>query len=70
MNINIAIKQATLLLKKFDIKSPLLDSEILMSKAIQKDRKFIILNQNYIVDKVSLNFFKSLINQRSFGTPV
>ena len=70
MNINIAIKQATLFLKKFDIKSPLLDSEILMSKAIQKDRKFIILNQNYKVDKVSLNFFKNLINQRSFGTPV
>ena len=70
MNINIAIKQATLLLKKFDIKSPLLDSEILMSKAIQKDRKFIILNQNYIVDKVSLNFFKSLISQRSSGMPV
>tara|TARA_B100000989_G_scaffold112217_1_gene82357 strand:+ start:11953 stop:12795 length:843 start_codon:yes stop_codon:yes gene_type:complete len=70
MNIDIAIKQATLLLKKFDIKSPLLDSEILMSKAIQKDRKFIILNQNYEINKTSLNFFKSLISQRSLGMPI
>ena len=70
MNIDIAIRQATLLLKKFDIKSPLLDSEILMSKAIQKDRKFIILNQNYKISKISLNFFKSLVSQRSLGMPI
>ena len=70
MNIDIAIRQATLLLKKFDIKSPLLDSEILMSKAIQKDRKFIILNQNYKINKTSLNLFKSLIKQRSLGKPI
>ena len=70
MNIDIAIRQATLLLKKFDIKSPLLDSEILMSKAIQKDRKFIILNQNYEINKISLNFFKNLISQRSLGMPI
>ena len=70
MNIDIAIRQATLLLKKFDIKSPLLDSEILMSKAIQKDRKFIILNQNYEINKTSLNLFKSLIKQRSLGKPI
>ena len=70
MNIDIAIRQATLLLKKFNIKSPLLDSEILMSKAIQKDRKFIILNQNYEINKISLNFFKNLISQRSLGMPI
>ena len=70
MNIDIAIRQATLLLKKFNIKSPLLDSEILMSKAIQKDRKFIILNQNYKISKISLNFFKSLVSQRSLGMPI
>ena len=70
MNIDIAIRQATLLLKKFDIKSPLLDSEILMSKAIQKDRKFIILNQNYEINKTSLNLFESLIKQRSLGKPI
>ena len=70
MNIDIAIRQATLLLKKFDIKSPSLDSEILMSKAIQKDRKFIILNQNYEINKTSLNFFESLIKQRSLGKPI
>ena len=41
MNIDEAIKEASILLKKNNIKSSKLDSEILMSKVIQK--KEIIL---------------------------
>ena len=37
-----AIQKAYLDLKKNKVKTALLDSEILMSKAIKKDRKFII----------------------------
>jgi len=70
MNIEKAITEATqkLILKK--IKSPKLDSEILMSKVIKKDRKFIILNSQKKIQKDRLNCFKKLINQRSLGKPV
>ena len=70
MNIEKAITEATqkLILKK--IKSPKLDSEILMSKVIKKDRKFIILNSQKKLQKDRLNCFKKLINQRSLGKPV
>ena len=44
MNLELAIKSASIELKRNKIKSPYLDSEILMSKAINKDREFIILN--------------------------
>ena len=44
MNIETAIKNASLELKSNFLKSPLLDCELLMSKVLNKDRKFIILN--------------------------
>ena len=43
MNFETAINKASIELKKNNIKSHLLDSEILMSKAINKDRKFVIV---------------------------
>ena len=44
MNINSAIIQGAKGLKERFIKNPYLDSEILMTKAIQKDKKYILLN--------------------------
>jgi release factor glutamine methyltransferase len=44
MNINEAIKRGKFILEKNLIKNSQLDSEILMSKVINKDRKFVILN--------------------------
>ena len=44
MNIDTAIKNGFLDLKKKNIKSALLDSEILMSKVLNQDRSKIILN--------------------------
>ena len=46
-----AINQAGIKLKKNNIKSPLLDAEVLMSKAINKDRKTIILNLDKELDQ-------------------
>ena len=70
MNIVNAINQASEMLKNNKIKSPKLDSEILMSKAIQKDRKFIILNSHHDIKKKTLDYFKNLIEQRSNGKPI
>ncbi len=46
MNLLHAINEANIQLKKNKIRSSLLDIEILMAKAIDRDRKFIIINPN------------------------
>ena len=44
MNIQSALLEANKILAENNIKSSKLDSEILLSKVLEKDRKFIILN--------------------------
>ena len=70
MNIEIAIKNACKELKKNKIDSALLDSEILLSKVIKKDRKFIFLNLEKELDQSDHESFKDLIIKRSKGKPV
>jgi len=65
-----AILEGSSILKKNGIKTSRLDSEILMSKAINKDRVFMILNSNQNLEKKSLNCFFDLIQKRSIRTPV
>ena len=65
MNIQSAITQGAQILKNKFFLNPYLDSEILMSKVINKDKKYLLLNaQNKIEDK-NLNLFKKLINETS-----
>ena len=70
MNIEIAIKKACQELKNNQIGSALLDSELLLSKAIKKDRKFILLNLNKELNQKEQDSFKSLILKRSKGKPL
>ena len=70
MNLEITINNAFQKLKKNNIKSALLDSEILLSKAINKSREFIILNLKYEINKKDYYYFQNLINQRSKGKPI
>tara|TARA_A100001011_G_scaffold384408_1_gene456985 strand:+ start:1180 stop:2031 length:852 start_codon:yes stop_codon:yes gene_type:complete len=70
MNLENAINNGTKILEKNSIKSAKLDSEILMSKVINKERKFIVLNQNKYLKKNFYNCFKDLIDQRSKGKPI
>ena len=58
MNIQTAVQKAQLFLKEKNIKTPVLDSQILMSEAIKKEKEFIILN------------FDKLIHQRARGEPI
>ena len=70
MNINCAILEGTKFLKNKNILSAHLDSEILMAKAINKDRKFILLNlEKNLLNKDLINFYK-LIKKRSLRKPV
>ena len=42
-------------LKKNKIKNPILDSELLLSKVLNKSREEILLNSNYILKKQEIN---------------
>jgi release factor glutamine methyltransferase len=70
MNLEVAIQKASKELKNNNIKSALLDSELLMSKAINKDREYIILNLKSEINKKNYLYFKKLINERSKGKPI
>ena len=70
MKLEIAIKNAYQKLKKNNIKSALLDSEILLSEAINKSREFVILNLNQEISKKEFNSFQEMINQRLKGKPI
>ena len=70
MIIQEAIKEASLTLKKNNIKSSILDSEILMSKVLKKKREYVILNtQDRLKDK-DLDYFTNLVNERKKGKPI
>ena len=70
MNIEIAIKEASKELKKNQIESALLDSELLLSTVIKKDRKFILLNLDKELNQNDQDNFKDLILKRSRGKPL
>ena len=70
MNIYSAMIQGAKILKEGFIKSPILDSEILMTKAIKKDRKYILLNSKRVLEIDDLNTFDKLIKERSNGKPI
>tara|TARA_B100000965_G_scaffold377997_1_gene372515 strand:- start:38 stop:880 length:843 start_codon:yes stop_codon:yes gene_type:complete len=70
MNIQSAIIKGAKTLEKKLILSPYLDSEILMTKAINKDKKFILINADKNIKEKDLNFFQKLIGERSKGKPV
>ena len=57
-------------LKKNNISSYLLDSEILLSKTMNKERKYLILNPDKEVETEKLIIFKKFIYQRSLGKPI
>ncbi len=70
MNIQEAINLAAILLKDSNVKTPYLDSELILSKVIKKDRKYMLLNYKKRVNKNDLIDFKKLIERRKKGEPV
>ena len=70
MNIQTAINKANLNLKKKNIKSANIDSEILMSNVIKKDRNYILMNLNKTLSKKDLENFYQLVKQREKGKPI
>ena len=70
MNIQSAIIKGAKILESKFVLSPYLDSEILMTKVINRDKKYLLMNAKKKIEDKKLNFFKKLINERSKGKPV
>ena len=70
MKLKLAIKETFDELKKNNIKSALLDSEILISQVINKSREFVILNSNLEINKKEYSYLKRLIYERKKGKPI
>ncbi len=70
MNVRQAIFNAKKVLKKKQIISAGLDCEILLSKVLQKDRKYVILNSDKKLNEKNISDFRDLILKRSFNKPV
>ena len=58
MNIQSAIIKGTNILKNKSINSAKLDSEILLASVIDKDRKYLILNNDQIIKEKNLKHFQ------------
>ena len=70
MNISSAINKGTKILKDSSILTADLDSEILMAKAINKDRKYVLMNLNENIEQYIFNNFEKLIEARSKRKPI
>ena len=70
MDIQSALKKGQSILIDNNIISAKLDSEILMSQAIRKSKKFIILNLHKEIKKRDLDYFDNLIQERAKSKPI
>ena len=70
MNIENILNEGINILQKNKITNPQLDSEILLSNSIKKDKKHIILNPKELLNPEQSKIFKSLIERRRKGEPV
>ena len=70
MNIHSAVILGKNILKDKSILSAQLDTEILMAKVLDKDREYIILNHNKILNNKNLEYFKKLVHERATRKPI
>jgi release factor glutamine methyltransferase len=70
MNIENILNQGKNILKQNQIPNPFFDSEILLCKSINKEKKYIILNPKEILNTRQFNNFKNLIERRKRGEPI
>ena len=70
MKLKLAIEEVFNELKKSNIKSALLDSEILISQAINKNREFVLLNSNLKINQKEYFNLQKLVYERKKGKPI
>jgi len=64
------IQAGSNLLRKKNIKTYILDSELLLSKTLNKSREKILINLDTKVDKKKINIFKEYLNRRTKNEPI
>jgi len=70
MKLQTAINDAYQNLMNNNIKSALLDSELLMANVLKKSREHIVLNLDKDIDKKDYDNFQNMVHQRSEGKPI
>ena len=70
MIINNLIKQGSKILKKQNIDSHQIDAELLLSKAIRKDRVFLLTNEEYKVSQKETSDYLNFILRRKHHEPL
>ena len=70
MNIQSAVIEGTNILKNSYVKTPQLDTEILMAKVFSSNREYIILNNLKDLNDYNLEYFKRLIRERAKRKPI
>ena len=70
MNIQSAVIEGANVLKDKSILSARLDTEILMAKALGKNREYIILNHDKVLNIENLKYFKKLVQERATRKPI
>jgi len=70
MKIYSAVIEGANVLKDKSILSAQLDTEILLAKALNKNREYIILNHDRVLNNKNLENFKKLVNERATRKPI
>ena len=70
MNYNEILKEGENILKKSKIKNPYLDSELILSKVINKKREYILLNFNNELKNLHITKFKKYLLRRQQKEPI
>ncbi len=70
MNIHALLNQGFNLLKNSSRDTAMLDSEILLSKVLKKNREYLILNYKENLKKKSIELFYTLVERRKKNEPI
>ena len=70
MKVTEAILSGSLLLKDSKVYSHILDSEILLSKTLNKSREEILVNPNQNINNRQISIFKKYLLRRSKNEPI
>ena len=70
MNVKDLLNSGVKILKENNIKNPILDSEIILSSIIKKERDYIILNETDQINQFLIKKFYNFINRRKKGEPI
>ena len=70
MNYNAVLNEASKILKDYSIKSPKLDSEIILANVLKLSREQLLLNLNEKISSKDFKFFKKSIKRRKKKEPI